>query len=368
MLHTVTLRRVAQTVTAGLFLLTAACKPDKDVVDEAFSPSTPLTLTKDSNMPSIPAMPTDNPLTVEGVELGRMLFYEKQLSSDGSISCGSCHQQSKAFTDGLAHAVGVNGQRHARSSMSLVNLVWQQDFTWDGAKNTLEEQARVPLENPVEMHQSVAASAAKLQQISKYPRMFGAAFGSSKITEENILKALAQFERTLISSNSKYDRVARRQAIFTADEAAGQRLIQHATGTVRGAECIHCHGDQLFVSPHHTFFNNGLDVPPYADAGRGSITGLTTDMGKFRAPTLRNIELTAPYMHDGRFQTLEEVIDHYSDHVQMSTGDPFLTESPNNLTGRILLTATEKRQILVFLKTLTDTTFTKDPRFSNPNP
>lgn len=368
MLHTVTFRRVAQTVTAGLFLLAAACKPDKDVVDEVFGPATPLTLTKASNMPDIPAMPADNPLTVEGVELGRMLFYEKQLSSDGTISCGSCHQQSKAFTDGLAHAVGVNGQRHARSSMSLVNMVWQQDFTWDGSQTKLEDQARVPLENPVEMHQSVAASVVKLQQISKYPRMFGAAFGSSKITEANILKALSQFERTLISTNSKYDRVARRQALFTPDESAGYQLTKHSDGIVRAAECMHCHVDQLFVSPHHLFFNNGLDVPPYADAGRGGITGLAADMGKFRAPTLRNIELTAPYMHDGRFQTLEEVIDHYSDHVQMSTGDPFITQSLNNSTGRILLTPVEKRQLLAFLKTLTDTSFTNDPRFSDPNP
>ncbi|WP_176133139.1 cytochrome-c peroxidase [Hymenobacter sp. CRA2] len=315
-------------------------------------------------------MPADNPLTEEGVALGRRLFYEKQLSADGTISCASCHQQSKAFTDGRAFAIGVNGQQHRRSSMSLVNLAWDKSFTWDGATNSLETQARVPLENPVEMHQSLATSASKLQQLGNYPQLFGKAFGSSQITEDNILKALAQFERTLVSYNSKYDRSKRGEVRLTADEQAGLDLFStHSGPGINGAECFHCHSLPS-VSGIHEFTNNGVDVAPFADPGRGGVTGQAFEVGRFKIPNLRNVALTAPYMHDGRFQTLEEVIDHYSDHVKSApTTDGILFSNPNNFpSGRILLNADQKRQILAFLHTLTDTSFLTDPRYSDPNP
>lgn len=366
--HTSTFRHLIALTCSGLLLVAVACKPDKDVV-EAFGAPTPLMLATPRSWPTMPAMPADNPLTEEGVALGRMLFYEKKLSADGSISCGSCHQQSKAFTDGLALARGVNGQVHTRNSMALMNMAWAQDFTWDGAQTQLEQQARVPLENPVEMHQSLAASTAKLQQTSNYPHLFGKAFGSSKITEDNILKALAQFERTLISSNSKYDKYLRNEVQLSVDEQQGLILMGHATAAVRGAECLHCHDTPLFVGPSHTFFNNGLDLPPFKDPGRGGITGVDFEKGMFKAPSLRNIALTGPYMHDGRFQTLREVLDQYSDHVKRSPNlDPQLVNSPNHPSGNIRLTDLEKQRLIAFLNTLTDTSFTTDPRFSDPNP
>jgi cytochrome c peroxidase len=357
---TSTLRRLWPVLPLSLLLL--ACKPDKDVV-EAYGPATPLTLATPSGWPAQQPMPADNPLTQEGVALGRELFYEKQLSIDGTVSCGSCHQQSKAFTDGRVRALGVNNQQHTRNTMSLVNLAWQADFTWDGASSQLEQQARIPIENPIEMHQTLAASVTKLQQIDKYPALFGKAFGSATITEANILKALAQFERTLVSSDSKFERSLRGELVLTMDELLGLQLFKHNLN--RSAECEHCHtveGAQ-FAGPLHTFFNNGLDPGPFADPGRGGITRLAIDMGTFKAPSLRNIALTGPYMHDGRFRTLEEVLDHYSDHINRN--------SPNldpQLGTPITLTAVEKRRIIAFLNTLTDTTFTNNPRFSEPRP
>ncbi|KAA9339116.1 cytochrome-c peroxidase [Hymenobacter busanensis] len=360
-------------------LLTAACQPDKDVVvpGDAEGPApapTPYALVAPHKLfPAFPNTP-NNPLTVEGVELGRHLFYEKQLSGNGTQSCGSCHQQSKAFTDGLAHAIGADGGApHRRNTMSLANVVWETNLTWDGAGTSLEQQARIPLENPVEMHQPLIESVRKLQGIAKYPPMFRKAFGSSKITEDNVLKALAQFERTLISGNSRYDRYAAgdKTAILPGtDEFQGLTLFNsHAVPGIRGAECFHCHTPVTFTSPAGQFFNNGLDMT-FADPGRGGITGAAVDMGAFKAPTLRNVALTAPYMHDGRFQTLMQVLDHYSDHVQLQSPNLHVSlafSSNNSRTGRMDLTADEKRQLVAFLHTLTDSTFIKDPRFAAPN-
>ncbi|GAA4381819.1 cytochrome c peroxidase [Hymenobacter koreensis] len=321
--------------------------------------------------PAIPDTP-DNPLTVEGVELGRHLFYEKQLSGNGTQSCGSCHQQSKAFTDGRARALGADGrQPHPRNTMGLANIIWDTHFTWDGADTRLEQQARTPIENPLEMHQSLAAGVRKLQQLAKYPPMFRKAFGSSTITEDNVLKALAQFERTMVSGNSRYDQyLLNRTGILPgSDEEKGMILFNtHAVPGVRGAECFHCHVTPTLSSPRGQFFNNGLDLT-FTDAGRGRVTGLASDMGKFKAPSLRNVALTAPYMHDGRFQTLEQVLDHYSDNLQLQSPnlDVSLASSPNHPSGRMRLTPDEKRQIIAFLRTLTDSTFVNDPRFAAPN-
>lgn len=357
-------------VVSCLSILGIACKPDKDL-EEVFGPPTPKAMATPARWPNPPPMPADNPLTEEGVALGRRLFYDKQLSINNSISCSSCHQPDKAFTDGRARALGMNGQQHQRGSMALVNLAWASDFAWDGATTQLEIQARTPLESPIEMHQSLAASASKLQQIALYPRLFGQAFGSSTVTGENILKALAQFERTLVSANSKYDKVLRGETLLSSDEQRGLQLMGHSTGgSIRGAECLHCHTAPLFTGPKQTFFNNGLDVGPFADPGRGAITGQNIDMGAFKAPTLRNIALTAPYMHDGRFQTLQEVLDHYSDHIQLTSPnlDPQLANSPNSVTGRILLTQVEKQRIIAFLQTLTDSSFINNPKLVDPGP
>ena len=363
--------RLAGLCLAGLLLSTAACQHEADTpTPEHFAAPTPYALVQPPFFPAMPALPTDNPLTVEGVELGRHLFYEKALSLDNSKSCGSCHQQAKAFTDGLARAQGVGGAQHPRSAMALQNLVWEPKLTWDGAGTSLEQQARTPIENAVELHQPLHAGVARLQQLAKYPPLFGQAFGTSTITEENTLKALAQFERTLISSNSRYDRYRRGdRSVFSADEISGLQLFTvHPNGRIRGGNCSDCHGGELQTD--HNFRNNGLDAS-FTDLGLGSQTGRPTDNGKFRVPSLRNVALTAPYMHDGRLATLQEVLDHYNEHVAFNspTLDPLLlntTNDPRQISRNLELTPMEKTQIIAFLRTLTDSTFIQDPRFAAP--
>ncbi|MCA8829340.1 cytochrome-c peroxidase [Hymenobacter pini] len=334
--------------------------------------TTPYPLTLPANLPQNATVPSDNPLTVEGVDLGRKLFYEVQLSGNGTQSCGSCHQQSRAFTDAQVRAIGADGRPHPRNTMSLVNLLWEKTLTWDGAATSLETQARIPIENPVEMHQSLADGVRRLQKTELYPPLFQKAFGSSTITEDNVLKALAQFERTLISANSRYDRYLRKEISLSPTERAGAALFNNHPGEVsgiyiRGGACHHCHISEngLFTSPD--FFNNGLDAT-FTDLGRGGVTGVAADRGKFKAPSLRNIAQTAPYMHDGRFQTLEQVLDHYNEHIQVSSPgvDPnvLLSNTPNGT--RLDLTTQEKTQLVAFLKTLTDSTFLTDKRFSDP--
>lgn len=356
-----------------------SCHDDQETVtpDPPVADPTPYNLVLPSNFNQQPTQPIDNPLTNEGVELGRHLFYEKALSIDNSVACSSCHQQVLAFTDGLARARGVHGGQHARSAMPLQNLLWEKDLAWDGAAQALEAQARVPLQNPIEMGQSLAASAARLQAMPKYVTLFNKAFKSKTITEENLLKALAQFERTLISGNSRFDRYMRGEfSVLNADELAGKKLFETHPGTqlvngrqvfVRGANCGDCHSGNLQTNA--LFSNNALDAT-FADLGRGAITGQTTDNGKFRVPSLRNIALTAPYMHDGRFTTLEAVVDHYntglvanspnSDVLLVASNDPYAPHAPLGLT------TTEKRQLVAFLKTFTDSTFIQDSRFAQP--
>ncbi len=356
---------------AGLLVGAEACQHAADApAPVAFPAPAPYALALPALFPGPPAQPADNPLTVEGVALGRRLFYEKALSLDNSKSCGSCHQQGKAFTDGLARAAGVGGARHARSAMPLQNLLWEPRLTWDGAATSLEQQARTPIENAVELHQPLRAGVARLQQLPQYPPLFGQAFGTSAITEENTLKALAQFERTLISSNSRYDRYRRgERSLFSADEVRGLQLFTvHPNGTLRGGNCSDCHTGELQTD--HNFRNNGLDAA-FTDLGLGSQTGLPADNGRFRVPSLRNVALTAPYMHDGRLATLQDVLDHYNEHVQFAspTIDPLLlntTNDPRQQSRNLELTAPEKAQIIAFLRTLTDSTFIQDPRFAEP--
>jgi len=357
---------------ALLALAFASCSDDPEPGPGTPDP-TAYDLQLPSNFPQNPSIPADNPLTVQGVELGRHLFYEKALSVDNTLACASCHRQELAFTDGRARALGVGGAQHARSSMALNNLLWEDKLTWDGASTTLEQQARVPLENPIEMHQPLTAGVARLQGIPKYAGLFEQAFPGKGITEENTLKALAQFERTLISGNSRFDRYRRgNRTLLSSDELRGLQLfVTHPDGRVRGGNCNDCHAGDLQTD--HAFRNNGLDAT-LTDLGLGAVTGRASDNGKFRVPSLRNIELTAPYMHDGRFATLEEVLDHYNEHVARNSPnvDPLLLNATNdpsqNPTSPLGLTATEKRQIVAFLKTLTDSAFVRDPRFAAPAP
>ena len=361
----------------GLLLGLASCDSGKEPVVPAdpegpLVPPTAYKLVVPSNFPALPAAPADNPLTVEGVALGRQLFYETALSVNNSLACASCHRQELAFTDGRARALGVNGGVSARNTMPLANLLWEPKLTWDGAATTLEAQARIPIEKPVEMHQSLATGVARLQAMPLYPPLFRKAFGSSTITEANTLKALAQFERTLVSGNSRYDQFRRgnRTALSSYEQQGLLLFVTHPDGPagIRGGNCSDCHSEPLFTD--HAFRNNGLDAT-FTDLGLGGLTGLPTDNGRFRVPSLRNIALTAPYMHDGRFATLEAVLDHYNEHVVVNSPnvDPLLLNGSNDPRGPgnpLSLTTAEKAQIVAFLRTLTDSTFIRDPRFARP--
>jgi cytochrome c peroxidase len=255
-----------------------------------------------------------------------------------------------------------------RNSISLANLAWQNIFMWDGRANSLENQVPFPVQNPIEMHQDLSAAVKELQATATYPPLFKAAFGSEIITVSAIQKAIAQFERTLISSNSKFDKfISGNPSVFTTQEQRGYILFSThplSQANIRGGNCGDCHGG--YLQKNRLYENNGLDSV-FSDNGYGSFTGNSFDNGKFKVPSLRNIALTAPYMHDGRFKTLEEVLDHYNEHVQQtSTLSPLMNVSNDPAGTTLNLTQQEIDDIIVFLHTLTDTTFTTDPRFSNP--
>jgi cytochrome c peroxidase len=314
-------------------------------------------------------IPADNPTTQQGVYLGRYLFYESRLSANNAVSCGSCHEQAKAFTDGKTLSMGINQSLLTRNSMSLANQLWARKFFWDGRATGLEAQAAIPLTNPTEMGQSLEVSAKKLSETTFYPALFKAVYGDEHITGERIVKAIAQFERTLISANSKYDKYLQKACKPTADEQKGMDLFNTAPQPekgIRGANCSHCHGGAKTYM--ELFHNNGLDSLP-KDAGMETLTGVATDKGRFKVPTLRNIALTAPYMHDGRFKTLDEVIDHYSEHIIPSRSLSAFLQGESNQAGAtsLKLLPKEKKQLIAFLNMLTDSTFITDPRFTDPN-
>lgn len=314
-------------------------------------------------------IPEDNPTTKQGVYLGRMLFYEKKLSANNTISCSSCHQQDKAFTDGKPFSEGVDHIPTTRNSMSLANLLWSRKFFWDGRAGSLEEQSVTPMISPHEMGQSLAMSVKKISNSAAYAALFKVVYGDKQVTADRICKAIAQFERTLISCNSKYDQYLNRTYRPTKEELNGMSLFMNSPDPVkeiRGANCARCHGGPKTYM--ELFHNNGLDSIP-KDAGIELLTGQPGDRGRFKVPTLRNIALTAPYMHDGRFKTLEEVVDHYSDHVKESASlSTFLRGESNDINGKSLhLSVDEKKELVAFLNMLTDSTFVNDPRFTDPN-
>ncbi len=305
----------------------------------------------------IPDLPRDNPLLVERVELGRKLFFDRRVSINDQQSCADCHSPEKAFTDWRQTARGAEGGSGPRKTMPLFNLAWKKEFFWDGRVNNLREQVLQPVQNPVEMHQSLTNLVVKLGRVdANYPPLFAAAFGSPEITAEKISLALENYVLTLTSFDAKFDRVLRGGERFTAEEQRGFELFSTEYDPRRGqfgADCFHCHGGALFQS--QGFANNGLDEI-FSDPGRGKITGKVSDQGKFAVPSLRNVALTAPYMHDGRFHSLEEVVEHYATGVKRSaTLDPNLAKHPD---GGVPLSAEDKRALVAFLKTLTDARFT----------
>lgn len=301
-------------------------------------------------------LPADNPLTVEGVALGEKLFHDPRLSVNNRQSCASCHHREAAFSDPQAFSVGAEGQMGKRNSMPLFNLAWSQEFFWDGRAKTLREQVLMPIQDKHEMNERLDRVVEKLEGSEGD---FAAAFGTEEISAERIAKALEQYLLTLVSQESRFDRAARKVAQMTEEEKLGLQLFVTEHDPVRGlrgADCFHCHGSTLFTD--HQFKNNGLDLES-TDLGRMLVTGDPADKGKFKTPSLRNIAVTGPYMHDGRFKTLEEVVEHYNSGVKRSeTLDPNLAKHPDS---GLQLTPAEKRALVAFLKTLTDEEFIAEP-------
>lgn len=341
-----------------------------------------------ANFPE-PKVPADNPMTMAKVELGRRLFYDPRLSGNGKQSCSSCHLQEKAFTDGLAQAIGSTGELHPRSAQHLANVAYNATLTWaNPSLVTLERQMESPLfgENPIEMGINDANKATVLKRLADdadYAARFTASFAgdSAPVSWGNLIKAISAFQRTLISGNSRYDQYLQGRLLLSAAETRGMQLFFGER-----AECFHCHGsfnfnDQILHSTSRLvetpFHNTGLynidGKGGFPELNRGvfELSAKAADMGMFRAPSLRNVEVTAPYMHDGSIATLDEVLRFYA------AGGRVISSGPNAGDGRtnplksdlvtlIDLSAQEQADIVAFLRTLTDHEFLSNPRHANP--
>lgn len=339
-------------------ILLSNCKKnsqDNEIPTETFNP-TPFELIIPQGFPDM-ITPEDNPLTVEGIALGRFLFYDTILSGNNSQSCASCHTQNFSFSDnGKQTSEGIDGIEGNRNSPPVINIGWMQSLFWDGRSHTVEEQALGPVPNPIEMHLEWSDAMNKLNAHATYPDLFFKAFGTREIDSVLVVKAIAQFERTIISSESKWDLYLRSEVTLTQAESLGFEIFFTEKG-----DCFHCHSSILFTD--NIFHNNGLDSI-FDDEGLAGITNNQNDLGKFKTPTLRNIEFTAPYMHDGRFSTIEEVIEFYSEGITWSpTVDPLMKKVNQ---GGLHLNDQEKASLIAFIKTLTDTTFIKNADYSNP--
>lgn len=333
--------------TAGF--LVNACKKSGA---PAAPPTTPLTFTVPDGWPQPLYNFEGNPITKEGFELGKKLFYDGILSKDGNFPCASCHQQFAAFATfdhPLSH--GFDNQFTLRNAPGLFNMVWLPAMHWDGGINHIEVQPLAPITAPNEMAEDIANVVKKLQQHPEYPNHFKAAFGDATVTSERMLKALTQFVGMMVSANSKYDKVKRGELSFTADEQKGYEIFQ--------AKCASCHTEPLFTD--NSYRNTGLPLDPVLkDYGRMRITGNSADSLKFKVPSLRNLYLTFPYGHDGRFYAVRDVLDHYSHGVQDGpTVDPLVK-------NKIPLSDADKFYLQYFLRTLTDSTFIADKRFGPP--
>ncbi len=293
--------------------------------------------------------------TPAGFELGRRLFYDPILSKNGTVACGSCHQQSAAFADpDRTFSLGINHKSGIRNTPSLANLRWSPGFFWDGGANHLEVVSLAPITNPDEMDENLSNVVRKLNLDAAYAKSFRAVFNQDSINSQQLLRALAQFTGQLVSAGSPYDQ-------YVQGQTQALSFMQVKGLQVFRARCAGCHPPGLFTD--HSFRNNGLDAEYTRDAGRAAVTLLPVDAGKFKVPSLRNVTRTAPYMHDGRFQTLGQVLEHYTSGVKPSaTLDAALTGPEPG----IALTTEEKAQLLTFLESLTDQKFITDPRLANP--
>jgi cytochrome c peroxidase len=309
-----------------------------------------------SNFPPLAYNMANNPLTEKGFELGKKIFYDGRLASDGVVSCGFCHIQEVAFTHhGHTFSHGVGDGIGTRNAPPIQNMAYQTQFFWDGAADHIELLSMAPISNELEMNGNIINIINMMKNDSEYKKLFRQAFPGEEVNSENMLKALSQFMTLLTSSNSRFDKYRRNEAggTLTSDELAGYDLFNQ--------KCASCHATDIFTD--NSFRNNGLPInPSINDKGRYRVTELDIDKYKFKVPSLRNIEKTAPYMHDGRFYTLEAVLNHYASGVSNTQN---LDASLNNGgTLGIPLTANEKLQIIAFLKTLTDNEFLTNPKFS----
>ncbi len=354
------------TIFAASLLFLNACKKDNtttttNTVD--YDP-TPYILAYGS-LP-VPTIAQDNPLTVQGVKLGRMLFYEKMLSKDASQSCASCHRQKHAFTDTVKFSIGVRGLEGKRQAMSIFNMAWHSnEFFWDGRAHLLRDQSLMPIQDDLEMDETLPSVVGKLSQSQTYKDQFKRAFGSDEITSEKMALAMEQFMNSIVSHNSKYDQYLAGTTQLTATEERGRQLFfkeyNQFLPDSSGADCAHCHGGANFENDR--YMNNGL-AATFTDIGRENVTKNARDKGKFKVTSLRNIALTAPYMHNGAFATLEEVVEHYnSGLVASSTLNPALEQT--RAMG-LFLDTQEKADLVAFLKTLTDQTLITNPEYSDP--
>jgi cytochrome c peroxidase len=354
----------------AVITLLVACKKDEpkqptDAKPVLYDP-TPYTL----NHVGFPAPPIsdDNLLTIQGVQLGRMLFYETMLSGNNKQSCGSCHQQQFAFTDTAKYSLGIHGLLSKRNSMSAVNMAWNTGgFFWDGRANLLRTQALMPITDAREMDGNLDTVVGKLSMSNQYREQFMRAFGSEDITANKIGLALEQFMNSIVSNDTKYDKYRRGELVLDSAEERGRQLFfaeyNPSFPELSGADCAHCHSGPNFSN--NQYMNNGTKLEAeMMDLGRQSITGNLNDKGKFKVITLRNIALTAPYMSDGNIKNLEEVIDHYNIGLKESTTlDPALRFTKEK---GLMLNTQDKADLVAFLKTLTDYTLLSDPKYADP--
>lgn len=332
-----------------LTLLLTGCADGVEPVNDPYVFETPV------NFPPPVYTFENNPVSKAGAELGQMLFYDPVLSLDSSIACANCHQQAVAFSDPVHRfSRGVDDAAGFRNAPAIQNMAFQKNFFWDGGVKHLDFVPINAVTSKIEMAETLEQVVQKLQRSKFYPKKFNDAFHEEEITSQQMLYALSQFMNLMVSANAKYDQFVRNEADLTKDEAEGLEIFE--------AQCRTCHATDLFTDD--SFRNNGLDASFEKDTGRERITEFSGDRGKFKVPSLRNVDLTSPYMHDGRFNTLEQVLDHYSNTVKDSeTLDPLLKqgESPG-----IVLSAEDKVKLIAFLKTLSDESFRRDPRFANP--
>lgn len=336
---------------------------------------TPYSLAIPQGLPPMD-QPADNPLTVEGIALGRRLFYDKILSGNYTQSCASCHKQELGFTENQRFSVGIDNIQGNRNSMSLVNMGYNRDFFWNGRSKTLEKQVLEPVPNPIEMHLSWPNAVGRLQSSTEYPALFKKAFGADNIDSTMVAKAISQFLRTIVAGNSRFHKYLRNETQLNQSELNGYLLFRNE---LKG-DCQHCHElgsgllyDNHFIDIAQRFHNNGLDSSFANYVGLAEVTQNPNDNGKFKTPTLINVALTAPYMHDGRFNTLQEVVEFYDHGVKVSPTLDFVmtknfTDLQNGDRRELGLTPQEKADLLAFLLTLTDSTVITNPAFSNPLP